>query len=334
VALECFGKKPVMAPGGTGAIDTMFVSDQADSAADGTSTFTFKSFEVRREKLQGESVELVWVDERPIEEVYSELLARTSATDGHLIVSYTPVGEGASAGLTYKFLSEPSSDRSVHRITSGEVRHISEARREELAANHQEHEREVRLEGNVINALRPSAMRLGPRPRRRSPARDAQGTRLGSSRRAMAGDRGPSRGVGWGKTRRRGIRMSFLAFAPVSFILTRALVVARRIALILRAVNFGENEFCADTFVTSGEGSTLPESKVARSFPRRMAERSPRSATASCMHSRATLLAISEPRPVDRLLGCVHQFAGRPLGVPLRAGVRARHSPYGACPKS
>jgi hypothetical protein len=35
----------------------------------------------------------------------------------------------------------------VHRITSGEVRHISEARREELAANYQEHEREARLEG-------------------------------------------------------------------------------------------------------------------------------------------------------------------------------------------
>jgi phage terminase large subunit-like protein len=147
IPLESFGKKPVMVPGGTGAIDTMFVSHQADGAADGTSTLTFKSFEMRREKLQGESVDLVWVDERPTEEVYSELLARTSATDGHLIVSYTPVGEGASAGLTYKFLSEPSSDRSVHRITSGEVRHISEARREELAANYAEHEREARLEG-------------------------------------------------------------------------------------------------------------------------------------------------------------------------------------------
>jgi phage terminase large subunit-like protein len=147
IPLESFGKKPIMVPGGTSAIDTMFVTHQTDGIADGTSSLTFKSFEMRRQKLQGESIDLIWVDERPDEEIYSELLARTSATDGHLIVSYTPVGEGAAAGLTYRFLSEPSSDRSVHRIASAEVKHISEARREELTAGYQEHERQARIEG-------------------------------------------------------------------------------------------------------------------------------------------------------------------------------------------
>ncbi|MGH6677633.1 MAG: terminase large subunit domain-containing protein, partial [Bradyrhizobium sp.] len=109
IPLESFGKKPVMVPGGTGAIDTMFVTHQTDGVTDGTSSLTFKSFEMRREKLQGESVDLIWIDERPSEEIYSELLARTSATDGQIVVSYTPVGEGAAAGVTYKFLSEPSS---------------------------------------------------------------------------------------------------------------------------------------------------------------------------------------------------------------------------------
>ena len=122
IPLESFGKKPVMVPGGTGAIDTMFVTHQTDGTVDGTSSLTFKSFEMRREKLQGESVDLIWVDEKPPEEVYSEFLARTSATDGHLIVSFTPVGAGGAAGLTYKFLSEPSSDRAVFRIRSDEVR--------------------------------------------------------------------------------------------------------------------------------------------------------------------------------------------------------------------
>jgi phage terminase large subunit-like protein len=147
VPLESFGKKPVMVPGGTGAIDTMFVTHQTDGVADGTSSLTFKSFEMRREKLQGESVDVIWIDERPSEEIYSELLARTSATDGHIIVSFTPVGEGAAAGVTYKFLSEPSSDRATFRIPSSEVKHISEARREELSSGYAEHEREARLEG-------------------------------------------------------------------------------------------------------------------------------------------------------------------------------------------
>ncbi|MDH2400784.1 terminase family protein [Bradyrhizobium sp. SSUT18] len=147
IPLESFAKRPVMVPGGTGAVDTMFVAHQTDGVADGTSSLTYKSFEMRREKLQGESVDVIWIDERPGEDIYSELLARTSATDGHLIVSYTPVGDGAAAGVTYKFLSEPSSDRAVFRIPSAEVKHISEARREELSSGYSEHEREARIEG-------------------------------------------------------------------------------------------------------------------------------------------------------------------------------------------
>jgi phage terminase large subunit-like protein len=147
IPLESFGKKPVMVPGGTGAVDTMFVTHQTDGVADGTSSLTFKSFEMRREKLQGETVDLVWIDERPESEIYSELLARTSASDGHIIVSFTPIGDGAAAGVTYKFLSEPSSDRAVFRIASGEVKHISDARREELSSSYSDAEREARIEG-------------------------------------------------------------------------------------------------------------------------------------------------------------------------------------------
>jgi len=147
IPLESFGRKPIMVAGGMQAIDTVFVHHETDGKVDGTSSATFKSFEQRRERLQSESVDLVSIDERPDEAVYSELFARTTATDGHLIVSYTPVGEGAAAGLTYRFLSEPSADRSVHRITGAEAKHISEGRREEMSAGYSDAERETRLEG-------------------------------------------------------------------------------------------------------------------------------------------------------------------------------------------
>ena len=110
-------------------------------------TATFKTFEMRREKLQSETVDLVWIDERPDEMVYSELFARTQRTDGHLLVSYTPIGDGAAAGVTYKFLSEPSTDRAAFRITSEETKHITATREEELAAGYSDAERETRLEG-------------------------------------------------------------------------------------------------------------------------------------------------------------------------------------------
>jgi phage terminase large subunit-like protein len=147
IPLESFPKSPIMVSGGTGAMDTAFVKHHTDGKMDGTSSVSFKSFEMRRERLQSETIDLVWIDERPSEQIYSELLARTSAADGHIIVSYTPIGEGAAAGITYRFLSEPSADRSVHRITGGEAKNISEVRRAELGGQYTEAERETRLEG-------------------------------------------------------------------------------------------------------------------------------------------------------------------------------------------
>jgi phage terminase large subunit-like protein len=147
IPLESFAKKPIMVAGGTGAIDTAFAAHMTDGKPDGTSSFTFKSFEMRREKLQSETVDLIWIDERPPEDVYSELLARTSASNGHIIVTYTPIGEGGAAGVTYKFLTELSSDRAAFRIAGSEAKHISPERREELAGSYSEAERETRLEG-------------------------------------------------------------------------------------------------------------------------------------------------------------------------------------------
>ena len=147
VPLESFSRKPIMVSGGLQAVDTFHVTHATDGKIDGMSTATFKTFEMRREKLQSETVDLVWIDERPDEAVYSELYARTSACDGHLLVSYTPIGEGAAAGVTYKFLSEPSTDRAAFRITSEETKHITPTREEELAAGYSDAERETRLEG-------------------------------------------------------------------------------------------------------------------------------------------------------------------------------------------
>jgi phage terminase large subunit-like protein len=140
------GKKVVMVPGGTGAIDTLYVTHRTDGGViDGVSEVTFKSYEMRREKMQSESVHVVWCDEQPSEELYSELYARTTAVDGIVAVSYTPIlGAGA---LTHRFLKEPSADRAEIRITAEEAKHITPERRAEMEAGYQEYERETRIHG-------------------------------------------------------------------------------------------------------------------------------------------------------------------------------------------
>jgi phage terminase large subunit-like protein len=95
--------------------------------------------------MQAESANWIWVDERCSEEIYSELIARTSATDGILFLSYTPLKGGGQ--LTYRFLNEYSPDRCDIRITGADAKDISPARREELAEAYLEHEKTARLEG-------------------------------------------------------------------------------------------------------------------------------------------------------------------------------------------
>ena len=138
-------KRPIMIPGGGQGIDTLFITHRTDGVIDGISELTFKSYEMRREKLQSESIQLAWMDEQPSEEVYSEIYARTTATDGITLVTYTPIlGEGA---LTHRFLKEPSPDRAEVRITAEEVKHITPERRAEMEAGYQEFERDTRIHG-------------------------------------------------------------------------------------------------------------------------------------------------------------------------------------------
>jgi phage terminase large subunit-like protein len=148
IPAESFHGKVIMISGGTGAVDTVFVQHVDENGnPDGISSISFKTFEQRRERLQSESIDVVWVDEKPAEEIYSELLARTTATDGHIIVSYTPVGAGGGAGVTYRFLSEPSPDRASFCLVDTEARHISAQRRDTLAQEYSDAERETRLKG-------------------------------------------------------------------------------------------------------------------------------------------------------------------------------------------
>jgi phage terminase large subunit-like protein len=145
IPLAAFTGRPIMVPGGTGSIDTMSVAHETDGANDGISTATFKSFEQGSEKMQAESVDWIWIDERCSEEIYSELIARTTATDGILFLSYTPLKGGGE--LTYRFLNEYSADRIDIRIDAQDARHISPERRAQLEESYLPHEREARIHG-------------------------------------------------------------------------------------------------------------------------------------------------------------------------------------------
>src|SRR5262249_30579660 len=73
--------------GEKGAVDTVHVRH----VSGGNSVLKFRSYQQGREALQGESFDIVWVDEEPGMDVYSELLARISGTNGMLMATFTPL---------------------------------------------------------------------------------------------------------------------------------------------------------------------------------------------------------------------------------------------------
>jgi phage terminase large subunit-like protein len=70
----------------------------------GTSTLLFKAYEQGRAKWQGDTLHGVWFDEEPPQDIYTEGLTRTNATDGIVMLTFTPL-KGMS-DVVQMFLSD------------------------------------------------------------------------------------------------------------------------------------------------------------------------------------------------------------------------------------
>lgn len=70
----------------------------------GVSTLGFKSYDQGRTKWQADTLDLVWFDEEPDQEIYIEGLTRTNATGGCVYLTFTPV-KGMSE-VVHQFITD------------------------------------------------------------------------------------------------------------------------------------------------------------------------------------------------------------------------------------
>ena len=129
------------ARGLAGSIDTVLIKH----ASGGRSMIQLKSYEKGREKWQGPTLDAVWFDEEPPEDIYSEGLTRTNATGGFAFMTFTPL-LGMSA-VARKFFQEQSPDRHLTQMTIEDAYHYTPERRAQVIASYPEHEREARAMG-------------------------------------------------------------------------------------------------------------------------------------------------------------------------------------------
>ncbi|HVP57321.1 MAG TPA: terminase family protein, partial [bacterium] len=118
----------------------------------GNSTVHFMSYEMGREKWQGDTLDFVWFDEEPPEDIYSEGKTRTQAGDnnkgGMVFVTFTPLL--GMSNVVRRFLQEKPAGTAVVNMTIYDVDHYTDEQRKKIIAGYLEHEREARSMGTPI----------------------------------------------------------------------------------------------------------------------------------------------------------------------------------------
>lgn len=123
------------------SVDTLHVRHKSG----GVSVLGFKSYEMHKAKWAGATLDLIWLDEEPPMDIYSEALTRITATAGMLYVTFTPLlGISEVVG---RYLHDKSPDRAVVTMTIDDAEHIPAADRAKIVEGYPPHEREARARG-------------------------------------------------------------------------------------------------------------------------------------------------------------------------------------------
>lgn len=141
IPARCIAAEPKRAMGVPDLLDSVVVKH----ISGGQSRLYFKRYEQGRQKWQGETLDVVWFDEEPPPDIYTEGLTRTNATGGMAYMTFTPLL--GMSDVVRRFLMEASPDRIVISMTIHDVEHYSDEDRRRIIAAYPAHERDARANG-------------------------------------------------------------------------------------------------------------------------------------------------------------------------------------------
>lgn len=130
------------------AVETILVKHESGDV----SQITFKSYKDGREAWQAETLDFIWFDEEPPEDIYVEGVTRTNNTKGVVFLTFTPL-LGMSNVVMRFYAKDPSDstkqhpDRHITNMTIHDVEHYSNEQKTQIIAAYPAHEREARAMG-------------------------------------------------------------------------------------------------------------------------------------------------------------------------------------------
>jgi phage terminase large subunit-like protein len=120
-------------------------------ATGGESRLTFKSYDQRREAFQGSEQDVIWLDEEPPLDVYTECLLRTMTNNGMTMLTFTPLMGMSETVLSFmpngEVQEQASGSKYVGMATWDDVPHLTKQQKEELWASIPPFQRDARSKG-------------------------------------------------------------------------------------------------------------------------------------------------------------------------------------------
>ncbi len=133
------------------AIETIYVKHKSG----GTSQVTLKSYDQKRHAFQGTKKHVVWLDEEPPLDIYTECLLRTTDTEGGenngiMMLTFTPLRGMSETVMSFLPSGKPienSKSKAVVTATWDDVPHLTKEVKEKLWASIPPFQRDARSKG-------------------------------------------------------------------------------------------------------------------------------------------------------------------------------------------
>jgi phage terminase large subunit-like protein len=113
--------------------------------AQGFSRVGFKSYEMGEEKFYGRPVDMIWLDEQPPSNIYTQCITRTVSTGGDVLMTFTP--EQGITPVVHQFMHERQPGQVLLQATWDDAPHLTKEVKDQLLAQYPPHERELRSKG-------------------------------------------------------------------------------------------------------------------------------------------------------------------------------------------
>lgn len=140
-------ERTVRAAGVADTVEIVYVKH----VSGGISILVFKSYDQRRESFQGTEQDVIWLDEEPPLDIYTECLLRTMTNNGMLMLTFTPLLGMSEVVLTFlpggRLEAQTSGSKFVVMATWDDAPHLGKEAKEELWKSIPPFQRDARSKG-------------------------------------------------------------------------------------------------------------------------------------------------------------------------------------------